>query len=73
MAIMLRPGLEEVSVPISNEDGSPPAALRSRARFDGRDVWEIFVLDDASAWPVRAVYRLIDRMDDAGEPVGPWE
>jgi len=34
-------------------------------------VWEIFVIEDSSEWPTRVVYRLIDRMDDNGDPLEP--
>lgn len=70
-ALMRRPGLSDAAIRVTADAEEPPAALRGRARYRDREVWEIFVLDDVSGWPERAVYRLVDRMDDAGDPVDP--
>lgn len=69
-ALMRRPGLADAAIRVTSNADEPPAALRGRARYREREVWEIFVLDDSSEWPQRAVYRLIDRMDEAGDPAG---
>ncbi|WP_431198131.1 hypothetical protein [Leifsonia xyli] len=71
-AVLVRPGEPDTVVSASADHGTAPAALRARALFDGREVWEIFVLDDDTEWPRGATYRLIDLMDDAGNPIGPW-
>ena len=71
-AILVRPGEPDDVVSASADGATAPAALRTRAVFDGREVWEIFVLADDSDWPHGATYHLIDLMDDAGNPVGPW-
>lgn len=68
-AVMQRPGLVDAVIRLTASPGEPPAALRGRARYRDDEVWEVFVLDDSTDWPRRAVYRLVDRMDDAGDPL----
>lgn len=71
-AVLVRPGEPDAVVSVTVDGTSAPPALRSPALFDGRQAWEIFVLDDDTEWPRGATYRLIDLMDDAGNPIGPW-
>jgi len=70
-ALMRRPGMADAAIRVTATADEPPAALRGRARYGDREVWEIFVIEDSSEWPTRVVYRLIDRMDDNGDPLEP--
>lgn len=70
-ALMRRPGMADAAIRVATTADEPPAALRGRARYHEREVWEVFVIEDSSDWPTRVVYRLVDRMDDNGDPVDP--
>jgi hypothetical protein len=72
-ALMRRPGMADAAIRVRASGEAPPAALRGRARYHERDVWEVFVIEDSSGWPERVVYRLVDRMDDRGDPLDPLE
>lgn len=72
-ALMRRPGMADAAIRVTTTADEPPAALRGRARYQEREVWEVFVIEDSSDWPTRVVYRLVDRMDDHGDPLDPFE
>lgn len=72
-ALMRRPGMADAAIRVTATADEPPAALRGRARYQEREVWEVFVIEDSSDWPARVVYRLVDRMDDHGDPLDPFE
>ena len=72
-ALMRRPGMADAAIRVTATAEEPPAALRGRARYQEREVWEVFVIEDSSVWPARVVYRLLDRMDDHGDPLDPFE